>query len=412
MNSLKHLYLIRVEIFTLYSKTFHLPTLMSLHLQHSGIHYIENCVFCFISNLQTLNLSYNKIKHISNKTFQNLDKLHILDISNNMLSTINKASLDRITVVWFSGHITKCCYLSSTSSCHVNHKEISNFKIQNECQPVLSQHNWMKVMYVIMGFISTSLSIVFIIKLLLNKRRKSNKIRRYIVAIAIIDTLNGLYLLIVFICDMVNEVLAHRIAQRIFLQNLLYYLATFPRISAIATRLEHFIMTVAMYMAICHVFQESEAYIRIARLILWVVGVSYCAIDIVLLRHVIPTHSVIWQPYQMTDFSTTDMLSVVLAVCFELITSVLNMFLCTLIYKSVKCNETRIAVKRIPKHYLVRKRLIHLTIFRILITYLSISLVVLLTFHLGLSVLVKQVLIAIGVPSSTIINFLMFYIYF
>ena len=409
MDSLKHLYLIHAEIGALYSKTFHLPALMGLHLQHSGIHYIENCAFCFISNLETLNLSFNKVKQLSNKTFQSLNKLHILDISNNMLSTIEESSLETIAVIWFSGHITKCCYLSLTSSCRVNHKEISNVEIQNECQPILLQRIWMKIMYAFMGFTSTTLSIIFIINMLLNKRKKNNKTRRFIVAIAIIDTLNGAYLLIVFTCDMVNKALAYRIAQRIFLQNLLYYVATFPRISTIATSLEHFLMTVGMYMAICHMFQESEAYLKIARLILWVVGVSFCAIDIVLLRHVVPTHSVIWQPHHMTDFSTTDMLSIVLAVCFELTTSVLNIFLCMLIYRSVKRNETRIAVKRIPKHYLVRKRLIHLTIGRVLITYLSISLVVLLRFDLGLSVLVKQVLIAIGVPSSTIINFVMFF---
>ena len=411
MDSLKHLYLVRTEIFTLYSNTFQLPNLISLHLQHSGIHYIESYVFCFVTNLQTLNISYNKIKHISINTFQNLDKLHILDISNNKLSTIEESSLDGIFVVWFSGHITKCCYISSTSSCRINHKNISNFEIQNECQPILSHHKWIKVMYAFMGFTSTTLSIAFIIKMLLNKKGKNNKTNKFIVVIAIIDTFNGLYLLIVFTCDMLNELLAHRIAQRKNLDDLLYYLAVFPRLSTITTKLEHLLMTVGMYMAICHIFHEREAYFRIARLILWVVCISYCTIDIVLLRHVVLTHTAIWQPYQMTDFGTKDILSIVLAVCFEVTTSILNIFLCTLIYKSVKRNETRITAKRTPKHYLVRKRLIHLTIGRVLITSVSISLVVLLKFPFGLSALVKQVLIAIGVPSSTTINFLMFYMY-
>ena len=411
MDSLKHLYLARTEISTLYSKSFQLPNLMSLHLQHSRIYHIENCAFCFTPNLQRLNLSYNKVKHISSKIFINLNELQILDIRNNKLSTIEASSLDGITVVWFSGDITKCCYLSSDSSCCVNHKKISNFEIQNECQPVLSQHKWVKVMYALMGLTSISLSIVFIIKMLTNEKRKSNKTRRFIVAIAFMDTFIGVYLLIVFICDMLNELLAYRIALGNTLQNLLYYLAALLRLTTITTRLEHFLMTVGMYMAICHVFHECETYIRVVRLVSWTVCVSYCVIDIVLLRHVVLTHSAVWQPFQMSDFSTKDILSVVLAICFELTASIFNILLCTRVYKSVKRNDTRIAAKRIPKHYLVGKRLIHLTIGRVLITSVSLSLVVLLRLHFGLSNLVKDVLIAIGVPTSTIVNFVMFYKY-
>ena len=73
-------------------------------------------------------------------------------------------------------------------------------------------------------------------------------------------------------------------------------------------------------------------------------------------------------------------------------------------YACVKRNETRIAVKRIPKHYLVGKRLIHLTVGRALLTLISISLVALLRFQVGLSTLVKEMLIAIGIPSSTLIK--------
>ena len=409
MNSLAYFYLIRTGISTLYSKTFQLPNLVSLYLQHSGINYIENGVFCCLPNLRTLNLSYNKLKHISKKTFQNLKKIHILDISNNKISTIERSALDSVSVIWFSGHITKCCFLSSSSSCRVNHMVISNFVIQNECQPILSQRIWIKVMYVFMGFTSTFLSIVFISQKFLTEKKNNKKTIRFIVAIAVSDTLNGIYLLIVFTSDMLNELLAHKIAQRQNLQNLLYFLAVVPRLSIIVTRLEHFLMTVGMYMAICHIFHEREAYLRIARLILWVVGVSYCAIDIVLLRHVIPTYSAIWQPYQLTDFSTKDIFSIVLAICFELITSVSNIFLCIRMYKSVKRNELRITAKRIPKQYLVRKRLIHLTIGRVLMASLSILLVVLLKFQFGLSSLVKQVLIAFALPSSTIVNFILLY---
>ena len=411
MDSLKHLYLIRSEISTLYTKTFQLPNLMSLHLQYSGIHYIENCVFCFISNLQTLNLSFNIIKHISSFTFKNLNKLDILDISNNRLSTIEESALNGITAVWFSDHITKCCYLSSTSSCHVNHKASTKFEIQNVCQSILSHHKWIKVLYAFMGLSSTSLSIVFIIKILITQKKRNNKTSRFMITIAISDTLNGMYMLFAFISALLNEFLAKRIAYRKYLQDLLYYLAVFPTLSTTVTRLEHFLMTISMYMAICHVFHECEAYIRVIRLILWIVSVSYCAMDTVFLRHVVRTHSTIWQPYQMTDFSTKDMFSIILAICFELTTSAWNIFLCTRIYKSVKRNETRVTAKRIPKRYLVAKRLIYLTIGRVLITFSFISLIVLLKFDLGLIPLEKQVLIAIGVPLPTIVDFVIFYIY-
>ena len=342
MNSLKHLYLIRARFYTLYSKTFQLPNLMGLHLQHSQIHYIESCVFCFISNLEILNLSFNNIKHISTSTFQNLNKLHILDISNNMLSTIEESSLDSITVVWFSGDITKCCYLSSTSSCRVNHKKISNLEIQNDCQPILLQHKWMKVMYAFTGFSSTLLSIVFIINIIFKNRKRNNKTRRFIAAMAIIDTLNGIYLLMVFICDILNKIFSYKIAQRKNLKNLLYYLAALPRLSTITTQLEHFLMTIGMYMAICHVFNEREAYLRTARLILWVVCVAYCAIDMVLLRHLVASH--LWQPYQMTDFSVKDLSSIVLAICLELTTSVLNIILCIFTVYTKQLNVMKLAL--------------------------------------------------------------------
>ena len=382
MDSLKHLYLIRTEISTLYSQTFQLPNLMSLHLQHSGIHYMENCVFCFLSNLQTLNLSYNIIKHITNETFKNLNKLHVLDISKNRLSTIEESALTGITAVWFSEHITKCCYLSSTSSCRVNHKAITKFETQNVCHPILSHHIWVKVLYAFMGFISTSLSIVFIIKMLVGEKKRNNKASRFMVTIAISDTLNGIYILIVFICALLNELFAEMPAYRRNLQDLLYYLSAFPTLSTTATRLEHFLMTISMYMAICHVFHECEAYIRATRLILWIVSILYCAIDILLLRQVVLTFSTIWQPYQMTDFSTKDMLSIVLAICFELTTSAFNIFLFTLIYNTVKRNETRLSAKRIPKRYLVAKRLIILTIGRVMITFTFVSLLVLLKYLL------------------------------
>ena len=164
-------------------------------------------------------------------------------------------------------------------------------------------------------------------------------------------------------------------------------------------------------MAVYHVISNFETYFRVARLITWTVSVSYFTIDIVFLRHVVLEHSVIWQPYYQTDFSTVDIVSTALIIGYELATSLVNIVWCTLIFKSVKRNEKRIAAKRISKQQLATRRLIQLTIGRIVITLSSLSLIMILRSHIGLTTLVKQVLIALVVPSSTVVNFVMFYYY-
>ena len=209
----------------------------------------------------------------------------------------------------------------------------------------------------------------------------------------------------------VNEWLTYRTSQRQPILVLLYFLSAFPELSLITTRVEHLLFTVEMYISICHVFLDFNAYMRMARLIAWTVSVSYCVIDIVMLRHADSRYSVIWQPYHQTDYSITDSVSIALLTGYELATSLVNIFLCTGIYKKVKENETRVAVKRIPKQYLVAKRLMLLTTGRVVITLCSVSLIVLLRSHLGLSTVAKRVSIALIVPSSTIINFVMFYSY-
>ena len=407
MDSLKHIFLSYSTAFVLYLSNFQLPNLMSLHLQHSQIQSIQNGEICSLSNLKTLNLSSNTIKHISTTTFQCLAGLHNLDISNNKLATIGEASLEGIKVVSFSGHGTLCCYLNSKSTCQVNQKTVNSVEIQSECQSILSHHILIKFLYVSMGASSSLISIVFVIKRV-SSQKESNK---YIKAIAASDILNGIYLLLVLISDILNEWLTYRTSQRQHFVVLLYFLSAFPSLSLITTRVEHLLLTVEMYIAICHVFFYFNAYMRVARLIAWTVSVSYCVIDIVMLRHSVSRYSVIWQPYHQTDYSITDGVSIALISGYELATSLVNILLCMCVYKRVKQNETRIAAKRISKQYLVAKRLMLLTIGRIAITLCSVSLIVLLRSHLGLSTVAKQVSIALVVPSSTIINFVMLYSY-
>ena len=411
MDSLVQMILIRSETPILYSNTFQLPNLMNLHLQYSRIQYIENGAFCPLSNLRTLNLSSNEIGHLSTTTFQCLDRLRNLDLSNNKLTTIEEAALDAIAVVSLSGHSTLCCYLSSTSSCQVDQRTVSSDKIQSVCQSILSRHLLLQILYFFMGATTTLISVIFIIKRVFFQKKKGNKTNNYIKTIAAVDLLNGTYLLLVSTCDMINELLAYMTTYRRNLLILLHYLSALPSFSMVTTRVQHLLLTVEMYLAICHAFSNFDAYFRVARLITWTVSVSYFTIDIVILRHAILEHSVIWQPYDQTDFSTMDIVSIALIIGYELGTSLANIFLCTLIYKFVKRNEKRIAAKRIPKQYLVARRLIQLTIGRVVITLCSLLLIVLLRSHIGLTTLVKQVLIALVVPLSTIVNFVMFYYY-
>ena len=408
MNSLKHLYLIRSKTFTLYVNTFQLPSLTSLHLQYSNLHYIENEAFCFQNNLRIINLSFNEMEHISVKTFECLNGLHILDIRNNKLTSIQESALDYISIVFFSEDITICCYLSLTTSCVLGEKTISSIAIHNDCQSILSHHVYIKVIYAFMGFTTTTVSLIFIIKLLSNSKR-SIKIRNFIINIAISDTFNGIYIFIVFVSDIINELFAYRIAQRKYILGILLYLTVVPRISMIAARFEHLLLTVGMYVATCHVFSDFGAYIRVARVISWVVCVSYVVIEIVLLRHVGFRRSVIWQPYHETDYSIGDIISIVSLTIYEFIVCIVNIVLCTRIYETVKRNEKQLKSRRIHKHYCVAKRLIYLTFGRILITLFSVSLIVLLRFHLSLASVMKEMLIAFVVPSSTIINFVIFY---
>ena len=411
MESLKHLYLIRSAAPRLHSNTFQLPNLMCLYLQHSEIQYIENRIFCPLSNLKLLNLSTNKIKHISIETFNCLNELHSLDISNNQLTTIAESAFHGISSVWFSRHITLCCYLNPTTSCQVDKKTISSLVIQNQCQHILAQHTWLKVIYILMGATSTLLSIIFMITMLLNIEKK-NKSSRFIRIIVISDALNGIYLLTVYASDMINEHLAYKIAQRINLLYPLYYVSALPNISIIITRFEHVLMTVGMYIATCHIFLDFELNNKVARLVLWTIGISYCVGDIVLLGNVSLGYSLIWQPYQTTDFNLKNIVSIVLITGYELTTTIINIYLCTCIFKSVARIELRMQTKRLSKRrYAVAKNLIHLTVGRAALTLSFVSLIVLLRFELGLSTIAKQVLIAFGVPSSTIVHFVMFYNY-
>ena len=409
MDSLRHLYLIRTEIFTLYRNTFQLSNLLYLFLQRSGIQHIENGAFCMSSKIRTLNLYYNKITHITAESFQCLKSLQFLDIDSNKLTIVAESALNGIPGVSFSEHILLCCFLSPISSCQIDNIAISSVVRQNECHPILSDYIWLKVIYAFTGFASILLSIIFISKTLSTKESKTNKTTRFIQLIAISDAFNGIYISTVFVSDVINELLAEKIVRRKQLLDVLYYLSVLPRLSIMTTRFEHLLMTVGMYMATCHVLLDVRSHIRVARLIAWVFCVSYCVLDIVFLRHVVNRYSLLWHLYQRTDYSIKDIFSVVVFADYELIVFAVIIFLC--IYKSVELIEKRVTGKRNHKKRAVAKKLIRLGIGRALITVLSILLMVILSFHTGLTSVAKELFIVLVVPSSTVINFIMLYSY-
>ena len=408
LNSLRHLYLSRAHAPVLQLDTFQLPNLISLQLQHSGIQCIKNRANCGLTNLKILNISYNYINIIHTSTFLCLGRLDVLDLTHNKIELIAESAFVGIHTVWFTRHLQLCCYVSATTTCQVDYRVMNRTEISNECQPILMQLTWLRIIYGVISVTSTLLSIALIGKVLSKKNKNKSKITTYILAIACSDTLNGLYLVSVFCSDLLNEYVMGKFVHREHLQKLLYYISTMPMVSLITTRLEHLLMTFAMYVATCHVFRHFETHLRIARYISWVVCATYCVVDITLLKHVDERTSAIWQPYHGSDYTIKDVFSIVIIICYELMTFSLMIWLCIWIYISVAKNEKRIQVKRVKSSTLVGKRLVQLTIGRLTIVMFSMSLIALQTSRIGLSVVVKQLLTLLILPTSTIINFVLF----
>ena len=407
MNSLRHLYLTRAHAPVLQLDTFQLPNLISLQLQHSRIQRIEKKANCDLTNLKMLNVSSNNINNIHISTFLCLGRLDVLDITHNNIKLIAESAFVGIHTVWFTSHLQLCCYVSTTTTCQVDYQIINRTEISSECQPILMQLMWLRIIYGVISVTSTFLSIALIGRVL--SKENKNKIATYLLAIACSDTLNGLYLAAVLISDLLNKFVIERLVQREHLLKLLYYISAMPRVSLITTGLENLLMTFATYVATCHVFHHLETHIRIARYISWVVCASYCVIDITLLKHVDMRTSTVWQPYHVIDYTFKNVFSIVIIICYELITFSLISWLCVRIYKSVVKNEKRIKVKRVKKSTLVGKRLVQLTIGRLTIVMFSMSLIVLQTAHIGLSVVEKQLLTVFILPTSAIINVVLFY---
>ena len=408
MNSLRHLYLTHAHAPVLHLDTFQLPNLISLQLQHSGLQHIKIMANCNVTNLEILNVSSNNINIIHTSTFLCLGKLDVLDVTHNKIELIAESAFVGIHTVWFTRYLQLCCYVSTTTTCQVDYRVINRTERSNECQPILMQLMWMRIIYGVISVTSTCLSITLIGKALLKEEENKNKIATYILAIGCSDTLNGLYLLVVFTSDLINEFVIERLAQKELLQTILYYISAMPKVSLVTTRLEHLLMTLRMYVATCHVFRHFETQIRIARYISWIASVIYCVIDITLLKHVDVRASAVWQPYHVTDYTFKDVFSIVIIICYELMTFSLMIVLCVWIYRSVAKNEKRMKVKRAKKSTLVGKKRIQLSIGRLIMVMFSMTLIVLQTFHIGLSVVVKQLLTVLILPISTIINFVLF----
>ena len=247
MNSLRHLHLTRAHAPVLQLDIFQLPNLISLQLQHSGIQHIENRANCDLTNLMILNVSSNNINIIHTSTFLCLGRFDVLDVTHNKIELIAESAFVGINTVWFTRHLQLCCYVSTTTTCQVDYRVMNRTEISNECQPILMQLTWLRIIYGVISVTSTLLSIALIGKVLLKKKKNRSKIATYILTIACSDTLIGLYPVSVFTSDLLNEYVIVKFVHREHLQKLLYYISTMPRVSLITTRLENLLMHCYVY---------------------------------------------------------------------------------------------------------------------------------------------------------------------
>ena len=214
LNSLRHLHLSRAHAPVLQLDTFQLPNLISLQLQHSGIQRIENRANCDLTNLKILNISSNNINIIHTSTFLCLGRLDSLDLTHNNIELIAESAFVGIHTVWITRHLQLCCYVSTTTTCQVDYQVMNGTEISNECQPILMQLTWLRIISGVISVTSTFLSIALIGKVLSKKNKNKSKITTYILAIAASDTLIGLYLVSVFSSDLLNEYVMGKFVHR------------------------------------------------------------------------------------------------------------------------------------------------------------------------------------------------------
>ena len=346
MSSLTHLYIPQVGASTLKPKTFHLPSLRILQLHSAGIQLVDDDAFCYLFYLETLNISYNKIKVLLDNTFRCLRSVEMLDLSNNPLVFIATSSLESMQIVRISGHVRLCCFITPTSYCLIDNRVFETDDNYKQCQSILETNLVVRVAYGCIGSSLTLLGISFTVKVM--SQKKTNKATSYIQAMHASDTINGLFVLIVLVCDLFKDLLAEHITHVGSISILSYHLGAIPRLSLLTSRLEHLLLTLQMYVAVCYVFKDYSRYIQNARFIAWPMCIAYCIMDATLLRHINKDNLLAWQPYQPTDYSVTDIISFTFIISYDIIVCLVVLMLYTKIYRVVSLNEQRVKAQRLP----------------------------------------------------------------
>ena len=91
-----------------------------LNLHNMSIYKIQSKSFEGMSSLRLLNLSYNKLEHLSDGIIQNLPSLTIIDLQGNVITDINVLTFHSLNIIVYTTTPQLCCFVSLTSSCHVD----------------------------------------------------------------------------------------------------------------------------------------------------------------------------------------------------------------------------------------------------------------------------------------------------
>ena len=407
MNSLSYLYISSVSGFTtITSDTFQLPSLISMNIRKSGMQEILENAFCHLDRLKYLNISMNKIKTIYIKTFACLDSIINLDISHNPLLYIEQSAFIGFALVSVSKHRQLCCFIGQTTDCQVNNNMISSVERTKQCQPILTNYRYLKTIYGCIGLSTIIISIIFLIKVTRTHEQRA-RITTYITCLTLTDLLNGLFLTTVMVSDSLANLLAGNIMYKELTIRITPFIAVIPKMSLVIARSEHLVLTMEMYESTCNIFQKSRQHIQIVRLVLWIVSICYTVLELTHLN-TIRYKLQMWLPYYMIDHGYRYIVSIVFVVAYDSGTCALIYYLFYRIYKAVYASDQKIKVKRLSKCARVLSRLTHLAIGRATVLIVNIIMITITT-QQHIPQTVKQLYIALALPTSMFVNFVLYY---
>ena len=407
LSSLTYLYLPHIEASNLKQDTFHLPSLITLQLHSAGIQTLADNVFCHLLVLNALNIANNRINVILTNTFSCLGSLSFLDLRDNPLVYIATSAFEGIAVVGISGHVKHCCIIITTSQCQLDNQRFVSDEIDQLCHSVLVNLMSVRVIYGSIGVILNIFNILVLAKLFAKKKNEVTKVTPYVKLMAVVESLNGIFITMVFVSDLIDR------SRRGYLQHtlseVLPYLGSIPRLALMMSRLEHLLLTIQMYVATCHVLSHYDGNIKRFRFIIGTSCIVFWIIDATWLRHINDGNLVAWQPYQLTDFSVKDIISIVAILLYETLTCLIVLTLYKRIYRGTIKAEERANIKRLERRALIAKRLIRLTVGRVTIFLFTMALIFTLTFGQQISTITMQLFTLLVLPASMIVNVILFY---